>query len=103
MEGVVSAVAERAGLSKVACLRLEIGRLSAVVPDALRFCFDLCAAGTVLEGARLEIVEIAGRARCESCGAELAIESFGDVCRCGGVDLRIIAGEELRVKNMELA
>jgi hydrogenase nickel incorporation protein HypA/HybF len=42
-------------------VRLEIGRLSAVVPDSIRFCFDICAQGTPLEGAELEIVESAGQ------------------------------------------
>ena len=44
-------------------VRLEIGRLSGVVPDAVRFCFDLVAAGTTLEGAVLEIDEPGGRVR----------------------------------------
>jgi hydrogenase nickel incorporation protein HypA/HybF len=41
-------------------VRLEIGRLSSVMPEAIRFCFDVCARGTALEGAELEIVELAG-------------------------------------------
>ena len=50
-------------------VRLEIGQLAAVMPDAMRFCFDVCARNTVLEGAALEIVEIPGRALCDDCGA----------------------------------
>jgi hydrogenase nickel incorporation protein HypA/HybF len=40
-------------------VRLEVGRLAGVLPDALRFCFDVCARGTRLEGATLEIIETA--------------------------------------------
>ena len=58
---VVAIVSERAVGQRVTRVRLEIGRLSAVVPDSIRFCFDICAQGTPLEGAALEIVESAGR------------------------------------------
>jgi hydrogenase nickel incorporation protein HypA/HybF len=94
------------GGARVAVVRLEVGRLACVVPEALRFCFDVCCRGTLLEGATLEIAEIPGRARCSGCGAERNIESYVDVgvgiCDCGGTDLRVCAGEELRVKNLEL-
>ena len=58
---VVAIVSERAVGQRVTRVRLEIGRLSAVVPDSIRFCFDICAQGTPLEGAELEIVESGGQ------------------------------------------
>jgi hydrogenase nickel incorporation protein HypA/HybF len=58
---VVAIVSERAVGQRMTRVRLEIGRLSAVVPDSIRFCFDICAQGTPLEGAELEIVESAGQ------------------------------------------
>jgi hydrogenase nickel incorporation protein HypA/HybF len=58
---VVAIVSERAEGQRVTRVRLEIGRLSAVVPDSIRFCFDICAQGTPLEGAELEIIESAGQ------------------------------------------
>ena len=42
-------------------VRLRVGRLSGVVPDAMRFCFELVTAGTPLEGAALEIEQPEGR------------------------------------------
>ena len=57
---VVAIVSERAEGQRVTRVRLEIGRLTAVMPDSIRFCFDICAQGTPLEGAELEIVESAG-------------------------------------------
>ena len=79
------AVAERAAGAKVNVLRLEIGKLSAVMPDAIRFCFDLCAQGTALDGAQLEIIEIPGRGRCRECGEELAMADFLARCACGSI------------------
>ncbi len=58
---VVAIVSERAEGQRVTRVRLEIGRLSAVVPDSIRFCFDICAQGTPLAGAELEIIESAGQ------------------------------------------
>jgi hydrogenase nickel incorporation protein HypA/HybF len=58
---VVAIVSERAEGQRVTRVRLEIGRLSPVVPDSIRFCFDICAQGTPLEGAELEIIESAGQ------------------------------------------
>jgi hydrogenase nickel incorporation protein HypA/HybF len=56
-EAVVAQVTERLPSSKVTLVRLEIGALSGVVADSVRFCFELVAEGTNLEGASLEIVE----------------------------------------------
>ena len=83
-------------------VRVEIGQLAAVLPDALRFCFEICAQGTAVEGAELEILETPGRAVCEGCGGTVALSSPFGRCGCGGI-LRIVAGDELRVKDMEIA
>ncbi len=99
---IVSIVAEHAGDRRVKRVALEIGRLSAVMPDAIRFCFDVCSKDTPLEGAELEIHEIPGRGRCLECGAELELnEPFGR-CECGSVRIECIGGEELKIKEMEV-
>lgn len=102
-DGIVAICAERAGAERVTCVRLEIGQLSAVLPDAVRFCFDICAKGTVVEGAILEIIETPGRALCRDCNGEVAMTQLFGRCRCGSTNLRVIAGEELKIREMELA
>jgi hydrogenase nickel incorporation protein HypA/HybF len=57
----------------------------------------------VVAGAALEIVEIPGLARCRACGSELALERPFGRCGCGGSDLEWLSGEELRVKEYEVA
>ena len=99
---VVDACAERAEGARVLRVRVEIGQLAAVLPDALRFCFEICAEGTAVEGAELEILETPGRAVCELCDSMVALSSPFGRCQCGGI-LRIVAGDELRVKDMEIA
>jgi hydrogenase nickel incorporation protein HypA/HybF len=100
---VVEACAERASGARVVRVRLEIGQLSGVMPAAVRFSFDVCTRDTVLEGAALEIVETPGRASCRNCGGEVTLTGFAGSCGCGSTDLCVVAGEELKVKEMELA
>ena len=102
-QSIVEMVCEKAGEAPVQKLTLVIGKLSAVMPDALRFCFDICSEGTVLEGAVLEIVEPLGRGRCPDCGREQEMASLFDACACGATGLDCIAGDELRIKQMEMA
>jgi len=102
-ESVVQMVRERLGDQRVVRVRLEIGRMMAVVPDAMRFCFDVCSRGTSLDGARLEIAEIAARARCRTCGVERELQDALPLCACGSADVEIAAGNELRIKEVEVA
>ena len=99
---IVEILRQRAGDRKVRRVVLSIGKLSAVLPDAVRFCFDLCTEGTPAEGAALEILEPPGRARCRACGGDVALERPFGRCACGSTDLEWISGEELRVMEMEV-
>ncbi len=101
-QNIVAIVSEHAGSRPVRRVQLEIGKLSAIMPDAIRFCFDIVAKDTVLEGAELEIIEIAGQARCNSCGQSVKLETMVTACACGSRDLERFSGEELNIKEMEL-
>ncbi len=99
---IVAIVAENAGERIVSRVRLQIGKLSAIMPDAIQFCFDVCSKGTVLEGATLEIDHIEGRAQCNQCDHQFPIQQLAGTCVCGSRDIRCIAGEELKIKEMEI-
>ena len=101
-ESVVSAVAERVGAAKVIRVQLVIGKLSGVVPDSVRFCFDVCAQGTVLANARLDIVETPGRAQCRDCQADVELHDPIALCVCGSANLQFLAGQELRITEVEV-
>ena len=72
-QSIVAIVAEQADGRKVKRVTLEIGKLAAVMPDAIRFCFDVVAQGSALDGAALDIIEIPGRARCLDCGSDVML------------------------------
>ena len=87
----------------VSLVRLRVGRLTAVVPDALTFCFELASAGTTLEGARLEIEERPGVAHCRACGTEFTLADAFLLCECGSADVELLSGRELAVSSVEVA
>ncbi|QBI53558.1 hydrogenase maturation nickel metallochaperone HypA/HybF [Streptomonospora litoralis] len=101
-QSVVETVCERLEGAPARALTLEIGRLSGVVPDAVRFCFDMAADGTALAGARLDITEPDGRARCRACTNEFRLDDLIALCGCGSADVEITGGQELRIRSVEV-
>ncbi len=102
-QNIVAIVSEHAKDAPVKRVTLEIGKLSAIMPDAIQFCFDVCTKGTVLEGAKLEIIEISGIGKCRQCGTEVSLTQPFGVCHvCNSAELDIIQGEELKIKEMEV-
>jgi hydrogenase nickel incorporation protein HypA/HybF len=100
-QNIVAIATEHAGGAKVCRISLEIGQLTAIMPDAIAFCFDICAQGTPLEGAKLEIIHRPGRGQCQVCGQEMPLSQPFGVCDCGCTQLTIIQGEELTIKELE--
>jgi hydrogenase nickel incorporation protein HypA/HybF len=102
-QSIVDAVAERFGERRISGVRLEIGRLSGVLPDAVRFCFDLVAEGTAVAGARLDIDEPAGRACCRECAREFEADYPILLCPCGSARVDVVAGGELLIRSVEVS
>jgi hydrogenase nickel incorporation protein HypA/HybF len=99
---VVTTVTQRMRDARVCRIRLEVGRLSGLVPDAVRFCFEMVAAGTTCEGATLEIDEPPGRAVCRTCGAAFETGEVLPLCDCGSADVEVQGGRELRIREVEV-
>ena len=100
---IVEDYARRNDISKVLTVKLRIGEMSGVVPDALTFCFEICAKGTIAEGASLEIEKVPLSARCRACNATFNVEGYCFLCPdCGSTEVEIISGRELQVTEMEV-
>lgn len=102
-QSVVSAIAERLPDRRIVLVRLTIGRLSGVVADSVRFCFDLVTEGTALEGAALEIDEPQGRTHCRDCGRTADVPDLVALCECGSSNVQIVSGTELLIKDVRVA
>jgi len=89
---------------KVETVNLKIGKLAAVVPDSLRFCFDVAVKDTALEGARLAIEELPVVAKCKDCQTQWTVSGPAFNCEnCNSGSLEIISGRELDIESIEIA
>lgn len=103
MMHVLEEQARSEAFSRVTLVRLEIGALSCIEPEAMRFSFDVVTRGTLAEGARLEIIPTLGKAWCMTCAQAVSVGQRFDACpRCGDELLPPTGGDELRIKELEV-
>lgn len=108
-EGVLQIIEDAArgsgddGFRRVKTVFIEIGQLSSVEPDAMRFCFDAVTRGTLAEGAQLEVIEVPGEGLCFNCNKMVPLAALYDPCpACGGYPVQPTGGTEMRVKELEV-
>ena len=110
--GIAMQIAEIAAASipqelqsaRVARVNLKVGKLSAVVTDSLRFCFEVVTRDTPLDGAELFVEEIPVSARCRDCRHEWTIEAPVFSCeRCSSGAVELLSGRELDIESIEIA
>ncbi len=97
------AQARKAGAGRVLAVRLRIGALSGVVPEALEFAFEALTSGTIAEGAQLAIDHVPARYWCGTCNREFQSDTmFADCpdCQQPSGDLR--AGREMELASVEI-
>jgi hydrogenase nickel incorporation protein HypA/HybF len=89
--------------AKIQRVNLQVGKLSAIVADSLRFCFDLVIKDTPLEGAELSIEELPVVVRCKDCQAQWTVTEPIFTCQqCEGGNIDILSGRELDIKSIEI-
>ncbi len=102
-QSIVDAVADRTDGGRVTVVHVRVGKLSGVVADAMRFCFELVTEGTALDGARLDIEQPEGRGHCRRCDVEFLLQDLVLLCPCGSADVQVLAGRELSVTSVEVS
>jgi hydrogenase nickel incorporation protein HypA/HybF len=100
---VVATAVKHATGRRVTVVRLRIGALRQVVPDALEFAFGIVSRETVCEGARLEWEAVALRVACTPCARTSELQRPPFRCpRCGDGAVAVVSGEELEVESIEV-
>ena len=101
--GILEEQAARQGYSRVQRVRLGVGALSCVEPEALTFNFEVVTRGTLAEGAVLEIAHEPGQAWCLVCARTVEVQALLDACPlCGSHQTQVIGGDGLWIKEMEV-
>ena len=95
---------QKAGCTQIHCLRLRVGLLSGVVPEALAFAFDVLKAGTPAANATLEIERAPGLFSCAACGVDMRLDSMQFQCaECGGLLTLREGGADLELAQMKIS
>jgi hydrogenase nickel incorporation protein HypA/HybF len=84
-------------------VRLNVGQLTAVVPEALTFCFEVITSGTALEGAQLLMDIVPLKGYCPDCDREFIIKDYTFICpACRGRQIETIGGQDLSIVEIEV-
>lgn len=84
-------------------VRLHIGQMSAIVPEALSFCFEVLVAGSELQGARLIMDIVPLKGLCLNCHEEFMIQDYAFECpQCHSPEVKTLAGQDLKIVEMEV-
>ncbi len=101
LEIVNQEVAKHA-ISKVTIVKLQVGKLSAIQPTSLTFCFEFLTKGTPVEGAELVIEVVPVRARCLGCEESFEVNGLLFACpNCSGRNIEMISGRELSIIEIQ--
>ncbi len=98
---------ERDNIERIKEVKIEVGELTFLGEDQLKFAFETLSKDTILEGADLDVNSIESEVRCENCGYEGEINYSNDpafhynvpIISCPECDSKpeIIKGKETKI------
>lgn len=95
--------AREKGSKKIVSVKLQVGKLSGVVPEFLITAFDVYKRDTMARDAQLEIENVPLKIQCQKCERTMVLDDFVFICTvCGSQDLKTVSGTELFLEKMEL-
>ena len=97
---IVEEEAKTLNAKHISEVELEIGLVSGVIPETLKFALEAIVKNTMLENAKIIINSIEGKARCSTCSHEFLIDELYAMCpECNSFHFDVIQGKEMKVKN----
>jgi hydrogenase nickel incorporation protein HypA/HybF len=99
----MEAVERRANGRRVAGVTVRVGVLQRVWKPAFDQCFEMVAAGTLAEGARVDLVVLPVQSTCRQCGTAAESDDQPLACAtCGSTALDIRGGDELLLESIRV-
>jgi hydrogenase nickel incorporation protein HypA/HybF len=98
---IVFEEAQRHHVQKITAVNLVVGRLTAVVPEQMKFAFEMLTEDTPAAGAELNLEFVPAGAVCSQCGHEYVVNDSDFLCpQCRGPGL-VKSGRELQIASIE--
>jgi hydrogenase nickel incorporation protein HypA/HybF len=84
-------------------VKVRVGELSGVNPEALSFSFEVLARDARMEPLELEIESCVRRQRCRACDQTFVVAGYDLICpACGAADTEFVSGDELELASLEM-
>ena len=96
--------AQASGAQRIHNVRMRVGRMSGVVPEALHFAFEVARQGTLAAQAELIIESVPVTCWCDPCQLEFEDGDLLYECpRCRQVSTELRRGHELELTSVEIS
>lgn len=89
---------------KVKTVYLKVGKMSNIVVDSLKFCYDTIKSEyNLLAASELAVEEVPVIGKCRTCGKIFEVENLMFTCpQCSGIDVELEHGQELEISELEV-
>lgn len=97
----IERITREEGVTEVETVVLEVGELSGVIPSYMEKCWPAATYKTFMEGTELRMETVPGIVKCRDCGELFNAMEMDMKCpECGSVDLEMMSGNDLMVKEI---
>ncbi len=88
---------------KISYIKLLIGQMTQVEPESLKFGFAALSAGSIADGANVDITIVPLVGECNHCRQQFPVEKYSFLCPlCDSAAIVIVSGRELAVDYLEV-
>jgi hydrogenase nickel incorporation protein HypA/HybF len=88
---------------KVKAIKLLIGEMTSIVPEALKFALDVVSKDTPMANASIHIKVLKAKALCRNCSKKFKINDYNFICpACHSFDVEIRQGREMIIQTIEM-
>ena len=101
--------AEEYDANKITEINIEIGKLSCLTSNKLKYIFNIISKDTLAENAELNIKETEAKIKCYNCDYEGSIDTIDReflpivLCpKCGSHRVNVLKGYDLNVENITI-